>query len=59
MPGRIKTVSGRFTGMVRPGTRIEIRLVGRRNTSAGKALFFEVCDNAGKKAVSDGYALVV
>ncbi len=57
-PDRIKTVSGRFTGMVLPDTRIEIHLTERRESPEGQALFFEVRDNAGKKAVSDGYALV-
>ena len=57
-PEKIKTVSGRFTGMVLPGTSIEIRLTERRDTPDGRALFFEARDNAGKKAVSDGYALV-
>ncbi len=57
-PARIRTVSGRFTGMVLPGTRIEIHLTERRNTPDGKELFFEVRDNAGQKAISDGYAEV-
>ena len=57
-PESVRMVSGRFTGMVRPGTRIEVRLLERRSTPEGKALFFEVRDNADRKAISDGYALV-
>ena len=57
-PDRIRTLSGRFTGMVLPGTGIEIRLTERREIPGGKALFFEVHDNTGQKAVSDGYAKV-
>jgi len=57
-PDRIRTLSGRFTGMVLPGTRIEIHLNERRDIPGGKALFFAVHDNTGQKAVSDGYAEV-
>jgi len=58
-PAGIRTVSGRFTGMVLPGTCIEVHLVERRDIPGGKALFFEVRDHAGQKTVSDGYAEVV
>ncbi len=54
-PARIKTVSCRFTGMVLPGTRIEIHLLERRDTPEGKAVFFEVRNHEGRKALSDGY----
>jgi len=57
-PARIRTVSGRFTGMVQPGTRIDIHLTERRSTADGQALFFEVRNNDGKKAISDGFAEV-
>jgi len=57
-PEKIRCLSGRFTGMILPGTCIDIHLVARRSTPDGTALFFEVRDNAGKKAVSDGYALL-
>ena len=57
-PDRLKTISCRFTGMVLPGTRIEICLVERRSIPEGTALFFEVRNNEGKRAVSDGYALI-
>ena len=57
-PARIKTVACRFTGMVLPGTRIEINLLERRNTPEGKEVFFEVRNNKGRKAVSDGYVII-
>ena len=57
-PEKIKLVSGRFTGMVRPGTRIAIHLTFRQETSEGKGLFFEVQDENGAMVVSAGYTLV-
>lgn len=58
-PSRIKTISGRFTGMVHPGTHIDIHLTERRSTAAGQALFFEVHTNDGQKAISHGYAELI
>jgi acyl dehydratase len=57
-PASIRLVSCRFTGMVLPGTCIDICLIGRRDTLKGKALFFEVRDSAGQKAISDGFVEV-
>jgi len=58
-PSRLRTISGRFTGMVEPGTCIAIRLIDRRSTTDGLALFFEVHANNGDKAISNGYAEVI
>ena len=57
-PARIRTVACRFTGMVLPGTRIQVRLLDRRKTPAGKEVFFEVSNNEDRKAVSDGYVII-
>ncbi len=57
-PARIKTLGGRFSGMIRPGTRIEINLLGRQQTPEGQAVFFEVRNNEGRKALTDGYVLI-
>lgn len=58
-PTRVRTISGRFTGMVRPGSRIAIHLTDRRSTTAGRGLFFEVRNDNGKKAISNGFAEVI
>jgi len=55
-PSRLRSISGRFTGMVHPGSHIDICLIERRKTPAGQALFFEVRTRDGKKAISNGYA---
>ena len=53
-PMRLKTLSCRFTGMVRPGTTIRVELKSR---SRGD-LFFEVLNQEGEKAVSKGFARI-
>ncbi len=57
-PDRIKTVAGRFTGMVLPGTRIKIHLLDHRDIPEGEAVFFEVRNSEGRKAISDGYVMI-
>ena len=56
-PERIRLVSGRFTGMVLPGTRIAVDLAARQAADRGKALFFRVRDEKGTPVISDGYVL--
>jgi len=53
-PARLKTLSCRFTGMVRPGTAIEVALKSRSRED----LFFEVLNQEGEKAVGKGYARI-
>jgi acyl dehydratase len=53
-PARLKTLSCRFTGMVRPGTAIRVDLKSRSRAE----LFFEVLNQEGEKAVSRGYARI-
>jgi len=55
-PGRLKRFGCRFSGMVIPGGEITVRHADARDGPAGGALF-EVLDDAGKPAVSDGRAL--
>ena len=57
-PTRIKMVSCRFTGMVLPGTCMIIHLLKRRDTPRGTAVFFEVHNSDGLKAVTGGYAVI-
>jgi acyl dehydratase len=54
-PARLKTLSGRFTGMVRPGTQINVELKSRNRGD----LFFEVLNQEGEKAVGRGYARII
>jgi acyl dehydratase len=54
-PGRLKTLSCRFSGMVRPGTTISVALKTRNRED----LFFEVMNQEGEKAVSKGYARII
>jgi acyl dehydratase len=54
-PFRVADVYTRFTGMVIPGTSIRVRCTGRESMADGRAVFFEVMDAQGKKALRDGY----
>lgn len=58
-PALMKKLACRFTGMVMPGSDIRIRMTGRQNTDSKKLVFFEVFNAEGKKAISDGSALLI
>ena len=53
-PGRVKSISCRFTGMVIPGSEIRVQLFGRLVDVDQTHLFFTVLNAEGKRAVSDG-----
>lgn len=57
-PARLKRVSCRFTGMVRPGTAIHIRLLARVPGEGHDEVFFEVANADGKRAISEGYVVL-
>jgi len=57
-PARLQSLSCRFTDMVLPGTDIIIQLEGKDEKEDGTGLFFSVMNEAGKRAISRGYALV-
>jgi acyl dehydratase len=57
-PGRLQTFSGRFAGMVLPGTSIQVRLTGKVPRPDGTELHFAVHNAEGEKAVSKGYAFI-
>ena len=57
-PGRVKTISCRFTGMVIPGSKIRVRMLDRITKENQVDIFFEVLNAEGKKAVSDGVVSV-
>jgi acyl dehydratase len=57
-PRKLLTFSGRFTGMVLPGTSIRVSLVGKTTRSDGTDLHFVVRNAEGQPAVSKGYAFI-
>jgi acyl dehydratase len=57
-PARLGIFSGRFSGMVLPGTAIRVVLQGKSARSAGTDLHFAVYNAAGQPAVSKGYAFI-
>jgi acyl dehydratase len=57
-PLTLKTVLCRFTGMVFPGTVIRVQLVGKSVKQDGTDLHFNVLNQEGQKAISDGYAFL-
>ena len=54
-PHRVAIIYCRFSGMVRPGSAIRVRLTGKNQTSCGTDLFFTVFNAEEKRAISDGY----
>jgi len=54
----LKSLSCRFTGMVIPGTEIRIKLIEKLNRENGIELHFTVTNSEGRKAISNGYALI-
>jgi acyl dehydratase len=57
-PALLKTLACRFTGMVLPGSEIRVRMTGRQTVDSGKLVAFEVLNAEGKKAISNGSALM-
>ncbi len=57
-PTRIGALFCRFTGMVLPGTRIQVMLEEGAAQAVGKQLYFIVLNQDGKKAISGGYVFL-
>jgi acyl dehydratase len=53
-PQRVKAIYGRFTGMVRPGTKIRVVLTHKSIQTDEIQLFFSVFNETGEKAIKDG-----
>ena len=53
-PRQVQSIACRFTGMVIPGSEIRIQLAGRKAGREGDHLFFQVLNQNGKKAISEG-----
>ncbi|MCF8128261.1 MAG: MaoC family dehydratase N-terminal domain-containing protein [Deltaproteobacteria bacterium] len=54
-PALISEVACKFTGMVMPGTDIEIRCLNSGEREDGKELFFEVVNGENQKAIRAGF----
>lgn len=54
----LKSLSCRFTGMVIPGSEIRIQLIEKVTRENGTELHFAVTNSEGRKAISNGYALI-
>jgi len=54
-PNLVKQIYAKFTGMVFPGTTIQINLKQRQIVGKETSLFFEVLNHEGKRAISHGY----
>jgi len=57
-PARLAALFCRFTAMVQPGTEICVQLTGRQQGKDGTALRYVVLNGKGRRAISDGYALL-
>lgn len=57
-PDRLKEIFCRFSGMVLPGTGIRVVLIGKDRKQGGNGLHFFVVNDAGEKALSNGYAFI-
>lgn len=55
---RLKRLGCRFTGMVFPGSDVTIRLLGRTEQEGATTHFFEVRNQDGKRAISDGFVVI-
>ena len=53
-PRQVRSIACRFTGMVIPGSEIRIQVAGRQAGREGDHLFFQVLNQEGKKAISEG-----
>jgi len=56
-PLKLKEIYCRFTGMVMPGSEIRLQVYGSRAGNNAGAIFFDVINQEGDKAISHGYAL--
>jgi acyl dehydratase len=57
-PVRVKAISCRFTGMVIPGSTIQVQMLGRSTEKDQTDIFFEILNSEGKRAVSNGVVSV-
>jgi acyl dehydratase len=53
-PQRVKSINCRFSDMVLPGNNISVNLLERQTRAEDTALFFEVINDGGRKAIKNG-----
>lgn len=58
-PSRICEIACRFTGMVLPGTDIQVRCTGKKSHKKFTDVFFEVLNSEQKKAIRSGYVKIM
>jgi len=58
-PLKLKQIFCKFTGMVKPGTAIELLHSGIETGKEEKDIFFHILNSEGEKAISGGYAKIV
>jgi hypothetical protein len=57
-PALISEIACKFTGMVKPGTHIQVRCLNSLPREAHRDLFFEVLNEENQKAIRSGYVKV-
>jgi len=57
-PHSVKQIACKFTGMVIPGTDIQINLLGKKEKKEAIELFFDVQNHQKKTAIRQGYVLL-
>ncbi len=55
-PAALRTLYARFTGMVLPGGKIHVQLIGKTREGISTSLHFVVQDQDGNQVISQGYA---
>ncbi|MDM8518193.1 MaoC/PaaZ C-terminal domain-containing protein [Desulfobacterales bacterium HSG16] len=58
-PARISEIACKFSGMVKPGTDIQVRCIGKKVYGNYTDVFFEVQNCEQKKAIRDGYIKIL
>ncbi|MCP4021558.1 MAG: hypothetical protein GY729_06935, partial [Desulfobacteraceae bacterium] len=54
-PSNIEQIACNFTGMVLPGTKIEVYCIEKKSYHDHTDLFFQVHNSDGQKAIRNGY----
>jgi len=57
-PTRVARIHARFGAMVTMPSEVEVRLLSRERVSDGKAVFFEVLNAEGGRAIRDGFVVL-
>ena len=58
-PNRVREIACNFSGMVYPDSNISIHVKKKKETGNSKEIFFEVYNHENKKAIRNGYILLM